>query len=105
MNASRAWIVAGLLALGAPARAQTGPAPQAIPIPGGESGIGFDDLRYSSALRRVLVPAGGAGSLVLLEPGNWKLTQIGGLGVQKDFSGGHGDGVTSADEGRGFLFA
>ncbi|HWZ85627.1 MAG TPA: hypothetical protein VN032_05455 [Thermoanaerobaculia bacterium] len=81
------------------------PTPSVIPIPGGESGIGFDDLRYSAALRRVIVPAGGAGSLVLVEPGSWKLTQIGGLATAKGFGGGHDDGVTSADEGRGFLFA
>lgn len=81
------------------------PVPSSIPIPGGETGIGFDDLRYSASLGRVIVPAGGAGSIVLVDPGNWKLTLIDGLGAAKGFGGGHDDGVTSADEGRGFLFA
>jgi DNA-binding beta-propeller fold protein YncE len=81
------------------------PEPTSIPIPGGDGGLGFDDLRFSSTLGRVIVPAGGAGSIVLVEPGNWKLTRMGGLGEEKTFGGGHGEGVTSADEGRGFLFA
>ena len=29
-----------------------------LPLPGGENGIGFDDLRFSPALGRLLVPAG-----------------------------------------------
>ena len=28
------------------------PAPVVIPIPGGEKGVGFDDLRYSAELKR-----------------------------------------------------
>jgi hypothetical protein len=81
------------------------PTPTMIPIAGGEPAIDFDDLRYSAALRRVIVPAGGTGSIVLVEPGSWKLTLIGGLGAAKEFGGGHGEGITSVDEGRGFLFA
>lgn len=81
------------------------PAPATIPIPGGESGIGFDDLRYSLSLGRVIVPAGGAEAIALVEPGTWKLTQIDGLGARQEFGGGHDAGVTSVDEGRGFLFA
>jgi outer membrane protein assembly factor BamB len=92
-----------LLAIAGGALAQ--PAPTVVPISGGAAGIGFDDLRYASALGRVVVPAGGAAAIVLVEPGSWKLTRIGGLGTVKDFGGGHDDGITSADEGRGFLFA
>jgi len=33
------------------------PTPTVVPIAGGQSGIGFDDLRYSAALKRVIVPA------------------------------------------------
>ncbi len=91
-----------LLAAGA-ARAQ--PVPVSIPIPGGEAGVGFDDLRFSAALGRLLVPAGRTGSIALLEPAEWRLTRIGGFSAQPEFSGGHDDGVTSADEGRGFVFA
>ena len=35
--------------------------PLTVVLPGGEMGIGFDDLRYSAALHRVLVPGGRAG--------------------------------------------
>ena len=96
-------VAAVLFACAGAAAAQ--PTPPVIPIPGGESGVGFDDLRFSSSLGRVIVPAGGTASIVLVEPRYWKLTQIGGLGAQEAFGGGHGEGVTSADEGRGFLFA
>lgn len=77
---------------------------QIVPIPGGREGIGFDDLRYSAALRKVIVPAGGTGAVVLLDPGDWTVTRIGNLAEQKPFAGGHDDGITSADEGRGLLF-
>jgi hypothetical protein len=40
----------------------------AIQIPGGSAGIGFDDLRYSPSLKRVLVPAGRTGMFVLIDP-------------------------------------
>jgi len=97
-------LLAGVLASAVSALAQ--PAPASIPIPGGEPGIGFDDLRFSAALGRVIVPAARTGSIVLLEPGGpWTLTLIGGFSSQKDYDGGHDAGVTSADEGRGFLFA
>src|SRR5438552_2561936 len=35
-------------------------------IPGGAGGVGFDDLRYSSHLKRVIVPAGHTGKLDLI---------------------------------------
>src|SRR5262249_1773557 len=81
------------------------PAPVVIPIPGGEKGVGFDDLRFSPALKRVLVPGANTGSIVLVKPGAWTLTQIGSLGEAREYGGGHDDGITSVDEGRGFLFA
>jgi DNA-binding beta-propeller fold protein YncE len=81
------------------------PVPMTIPVPGGEGGVGFDDLRFSPALDRVIVPAANTGSIVLVEPHNWKLTHIGSLGDAKAYGGGHDDGVTSADEGGGYLFA
>ncbi len=92
-----------LLALAALASAQ--PVPEAIPVPGGSSGVGFDDLVWSGDLHRVLVPAAGTGLLLLLEPREWRLTKIGGLSDERTYTGGHDDGVTSADAGRGFLFA
>lgn len=33
-----------------------------VPMPGGEQGIGLDDLRYSPELGRLVVPAGRTGS-------------------------------------------
>ncbi len=99
------WLAAAAIAPAALAVAQALPPPPAIPIPGGEGGVGFDDLRFSAALGRVIVPAGRTGSIVLVQPGEWRLTRIGGFAAKSDYGGGHDDGVTSADEGRGFLFA
>ncbi len=79
------------------------PVPVSIPVPGGEGGVGFDDLRYSAALGKVLVPAAGSGILMLIEPAAWRVTRIDGFSTSA-YSGGHDDGVTSADEGRGFVF-
>ena len=81
------------------------PAPEAIPVPGGANGVGFDDLAYSAELHRVIVPGAGTGALLLVDPGDWRITSLAGLSERKTFQGGHDDGVTSADAGRGFLFA
>jgi DNA-binding beta-propeller fold protein YncE len=100
------WRLAGAVAFLALLATNAGaqPVPAAIPIPGGDTGVGFDDLRFSASLGRLLVPAGGTGSLVLVSPGSWSITQIGGFSEPKALSAGHDDGVTSVDEGRGFLF-
>jgi len=79
--------------------------PATIQLPGGESGIGLDDLRYSPRLGRVLAPAGRTGNLDLVDPATGTVTAIGGFGARDAYSGGHGDGTTSVDEGAGFLFA
>ena len=81
------------------------PAPETIPVPGGASGVGFDDLAYSSELHRVIIPAAGTGSLLLVNPADWRVSSFSGLSEKKTYQGGHDDGVTSADAGRGFLFA
>ncbi len=99
------WLAPAALASSALVHAQAPSAPAVIPIPGGEGGVGFDDLRFSPTLGRVIVPAGRTGSIVLVEPAQWRLTRIEGFAAKPDFGGGHDDGVTSADEGRGFLFA
>ena len=100
----RALAIASALLLSAGAGLAQ-PAPVVIPIPGGEKGVGFDDLKYSPALKRVVIPAANTGSIMLVKPGSWTLTHIGSLGDAKEYGGGHDDGITSADEGRGFLFA
>jgi DNA-binding beta-propeller fold protein YncE len=87
--------------LAAAAAATTTP----VPIPGGEGGIGFDDLVFSSRLHRLVVPGGLTGNLDLIDPATRKVTAISGFSKESKFGGGHGEGTTSADEGRGLLFA
>jgi len=83
---------------------KSAPAGDEIILPGASPGIGFDDLRYSSALHRVLVPAGRIGNLDLIDPDTNGVTAIGGFSTTPDFNGGHDDGPTSVDEAKGFLF-
>jgi DNA-binding beta-propeller fold protein YncE len=85
-------------------RAQTAQS-STIQLPGGEGGIGLDDLRYSRELGRVLVPAGRTGKLDLVDPVTGDITAIGGFGAKDEYAGGHGDGTTSVDEDGGLLFA
>jgi hypothetical protein len=79
-------------------------APVVIPVPGGEGGIGFDDLVFSAPLRRFIVPGGRTGSVFLLDPETRRLEPIGALSKLPSWKGGHGQGATSADVGRGTLF-
>jgi hypothetical protein len=76
-----------------------------LAIPGGSGGIGFDDLGFSSELHKVIVPAGRTGKLILIDPVSKKIDEVGGFSSQTNFAGGHGEGVTSADFGRGAIFA
>jgi DNA-binding beta-propeller fold protein YncE len=80
-------------------------AARAIPLPGGEGGIGLDDLQYAPAARKVLVPAGRTGKLDLVDPAGSAIVAIGGF-TQSGPAKGHGAGSTSADEGpAGIVFA
>src|SRR5215211_4691946 len=79
--------------------------PIPVPLPGGSGGIGFDHLDYSAQLGLVLVPAGRSGNLDLIDPKTLAITSISGFSAQAGFGGGHGDGTTSVDSGRGWLFA
>jgi hypothetical protein len=80
--------------------------PAKLVLPGGDGGIGFDDLMFSPALHRVLAPAGRTGKLALIDPKTQKVESIGGFSAETDkFGGGHGEGTTSADAGGGFIFA
>jgi hypothetical protein len=74
-------------------------------LPGGSGGIGFDDLRFSSKLQRVLAPAGRTGKLDLIDPKTQAVEAIEGFSSETSFGGGHGQGTTSVDEGAGLLFA
>src|SRR6266576_5690054 len=64
-------------------------------------GIGFDDLRYSPSLHRVLVPAGRTGNLVLVDPSTHQPSVVAQLSKEEAYGGGHGEGTTSVDEGEG----
>src|SRR3954470_11130763 len=80
--------------------------PAVLALPGGEAGIGFDDLVFAPALHRVLAPAGRTGKLDLVDPRTQQIEPIAGFSTDADkFGGGHGEGTTSADYGAGFLFA
>jgi DNA-binding beta-propeller fold protein YncE len=84
------------------------PAPRRIAIPDGEHGIGYDDLQYAPGLKRILVPAGRTGRLVLLDPATNAVVSVAGFSASNSFSGGHGQGTTSAVElpgGDGVLVA
>src|SRR5262249_60723588 len=75
------------------------------PLPGAAGGIGFDDLAFAPALGKLLVPAGRTGNLDLVDPASRQVTPIAGFSSQGSFVQGHGEGTTSADYGRGLLFA
>lgn len=91
-----------LLAAAACAQPFTG---EAIPISNDGKGIGFDDLRCSPSLHRVLVPAGRTGTIVLVDPASHHTSVIKGLSANESYAGGHGEGTTSIDEGEGALYA
>jgi YVTN family beta-propeller protein len=78
---------------------------QSIAIADDGKGIGFDDLRYSPSLHRVLVPAGRTGTLVLIDPSTHQRTAVTRLSLEAAYGGGHGVGTTSVDEGEGALYA
>jgi hypothetical protein len=79
--------------------------PTPLALPAGESGIGFDDMGFAPSMHKVLVPAGRSGNLDLIDPETKQVTGIRGFSSRASFGGGHGQGVTSADEGHGLLFA
>jgi DNA-binding beta-propeller fold protein YncE len=85
--------------------AAAGPAPQPIALPGGQGGIGFDDLTFAPDLKKLLVPAGRSGNLDLIDPATRQIVPIAGFSAQGQFAKGHGEGTTSADAGRGLIFA
>jgi len=80
------------------------PVGQRVTLPAAAPGIGFDDLRYSPSLHRVLVPAGRTGTLDLVDPDTLAVTSIPGFGTVAGYSGDHDDGPTSVDEGNGLLY-
>jgi DNA-binding beta-propeller fold protein YncE len=74
------------------------------PFPGGSRGIGFDDLGFAPALRKVMVPGGSTGKLALIDPDSQNMEIIGGFSERAGYSGGHGEGITSSDAWRGLIY-
>lgn len=73
-------------------------APLSLAIPGGEAGVGYDDLQYAPRLGRILVPAGRTGRLALIDPATNVVTTVAGFSSSVSYRGGHGEGTTSAAE-------
>src|SRR5262245_61943955 len=76
-----------------------------VPLPDGEVGIGFGDLRFSHTLDKVLAPAGRSGRLDLVDVATLEVTSIEGFGGDSAFDGTSIVGATTADEGDGWVFA
>lgn len=79
--------------------------PLILPDSGGP--IGFDDLQFSPALHRVIIPGGRSGKLYLINSDSTEpkqIEEIGGFSSQDASAGGHGEGITSADVGHGGIF-
>jgi hypothetical protein len=74
-----------------------------IPLPNGDPGIGFDDLRFSAALGRIIAPAGRSGRVDLVDPATHAVTAIDQFAEGISYFGGHDFGATSADAGAGIL--
>ena len=79
-------------------------APSSVALPDGTPGIGFDDLRYSPTLGKLLVPSGRSGRLNLVDPRTLAVTSVSGFSAEREYGGGHDDGATSVDEANGKLY-
>jgi hypothetical protein len=75
-----------------------------ISLPSGAPGVGFDDLRYSRTLGKIIAPAGRSGRVDLIDPASRAVTEVGGFSAGDAYDGGHDFGATSADERGGMLF-
>lgn len=83
------------------------PKTDTVAIPGGDTGIGFDDLKYSVKLHRVLVPGGWTGTVNLVNPDTLEVTSIPGFTADASWASPTDDsrGVGPVEEGNGFVFA
>lgn len=97
------WIVAVLILFSLQLNSEQ-IAPKSVQLPEGANGIGFDDIQYSSELKKVLVPSGRTGMLNLVDPETLAVTSISGFSSTKDYKGGHGEGITSVAEAEKMLF-
>jgi DNA-binding beta-propeller fold protein YncE len=96
-------VAAAALLASAGGAPSAGPTPLALP--GGEGGIGFDDLRFSRELGRVIAPAGRTGRVDLVAPGTGAIESIEAFPATASRGRGHEVGTTSADAGGGYVFA
>lgn len=80
------------------------PESAAVTLPDTPPGIGFDDLRYSGSMHRVLVPSGRSGRLNLIDPDTLEVSSVAGFSAKAEFGGGHDDGPTSVEEANGRLY-
>jgi streptogramin lyase len=81
------------------------PARSTVMLPGAEPGIGFDDLQFAATLDRVLIPAGRAGYVGLVDPATEEVTELGEFSTSDTYAGGHDFGTTSAIEVDGLVYA
>jgi len=101
------FIALMLMGLTNPASAQstnTSLQSTAVLIPDGKDGIHFDDINYSTGLHKLLVPAGHTGKLYLIDPVTYAMTPISGFSSSVRQVKGVDVGISSADEGEGFIF-
>jgi hypothetical protein len=77
----------------------------AVPIPGCKDGVGLDDVNFSKNLHKVLLPAGRTGKLYMIDPSSFAMTSVEGFSSSNENKKGQKVGISSADEGEGFLFA
>src|SRR2546430_7638968 len=76
-----------------------------LALPGTEGSIGFDDLRYSPELHKLLAPGGRSGRLYLVDPGSRAVEAVAGFTAPAGGARGHSEGNTLADRGGGPGFA
>jgi len=76
-----------------------------LALPGTEGSIGFDDLRYSPELHKLLVPGGRSGRLYLVDRDSRAVETVAGFSASAEGARGHSEGTTSAESGEGLVFA
>jgi hypothetical protein len=75
-----------------------------VPLPGLEGGNGFDDLRYSYTLHKMMVPGNWTGNIYLIDPDTLEVTTIGGFSSEASWNNSDTQGPATLDEGGGFIF-
>jgi len=78
--------------------------PQSVVLPGLEDGNGFDDLRYSVGLKKLLAPGNFSGNIYVIDPETLEVETIGGFSSAAAWDGGDMQGPASVEEGDGLIF-